>query len=80
MGFQLVFPRVCMPSENELCGLVEVLYLHAATNSLVLKGKGFIFIFVKQGLSYSPGCPRACGADQAGLRLPEGHLPLPPTC
>jgi hypothetical protein len=28
----------------------------------------------------SPGCPGTCSVDQAGFRLTEIHLPLPPKC
>ena len=38
----------------------------------------FVCLFFKMGSLYSPGCPGIRSINQAGLRLTEIHLSLPP--
>ena len=42
----------------------------------VSRDSSFCFVLIQS--LYGPGCPRIPYVDQAGLRLAEMHLPLPP--
>jgi hypothetical protein len=39
-----------------------------------------LFRFVFKTASHYLGCPRTHSVDQAGLKITEIHLPLPPKC
>jgi hypothetical protein len=40
----------------------------------------FVFVFQNRVSLCSPGCPKTHSVDQAGLKITEIHLPLPPEC
>ena len=47
---------------------------------LALRGGIFVLCFWDRISLHSPGCPEAHSIDQAGLKLIEIYLPLPPEC
>ena len=55
--------------------------LYQVSAIIVITVVVIIIIILRKSFSvYSPSCPGTCFVDQAGLKLIEIRLPLPPKC